>query len=115
MKIFQGLNSLRSIALAGTLAIGLGGAALAQNGYYQPQDYRYDPPSFRLAHDMGYEDGALVARQDLLHGKPFQPYPRGKYAHEDRGYRSDYGDKYAYMEHYARGYQQGYERTFGRY
>ena len=86
------------------LAVALGGAAQAQNGYRDP--------SLRIAHDMGYEDGSIVARQDLFHGKAFQPFPRGKYAHEDRGYRKEYGDKFAYEQEYTIGYRTAYEREF---
>ena len=56
-----------------------------------------------------------MARQDLTHRKPYDPYPRGKYSHEDHGYRGEYGDRDVCMNQYARGYQQGYVRSVGRY
>jgi len=104
-----------TVALAVGLVVGLGGLASAQDGYhyYDRDDYRYG--GLRVARDFGAEDGSLVARQDLAKRKPFQPLPRGKYAHEDHGYRHEFGDKYAYEEAYARAYQQAYERTFRRY
>jgi hypothetical protein len=94
---------LFTVALAATMA----GPAQAQS------NVRYDP-ALRIARDMGFEDGALVGRQDLFHGKAFQPFPRGKYAHEDRGYRRQYGDKFAYEQEYAAAYHQGYLRGFRR-
>jgi len=112
------LRELRTVALAVTMIVAGGGFAAAQDGYhYDRGNYGYDDDraSLRAARDIGAADGALVARQDLAHGKPYNPYPRGKYAHRDHGYRHEYGDKYAYMESYANGYRNGYERTFQRY
>jgi len=88
--------------------------AAAQDGYrWDGQaDYPHGRDRFDVARDFGYEDGARVARQDIAKAKPYDPYPRGKYAHEDRGYRREYGNKYAYQEAYARAYQEGYERVF---
>lgn len=88
------------------LALTLGSAAQAQGGYRDP--------ALRVAHDNGFEDGSLVGRQDLFHGKAFQPFPRGKYAHEDRGYHREYGDKFAYEQEYANAYRAGYMRAFRR-
>ncbi len=108
------LARLGTAILAAAIAVGCAGSAMAQN-YYDRGNYRYDGPGLRVAHDIGFDDGALVARQDFMQRKPYQPYPRGKYAHEDRGYRHEYGDRYAYSQEYAAGYSQGYERTFRRY
>ncbi|MGA2697150.1 MAG: hypothetical protein ABSE92_13895 [Terriglobales bacterium] len=109
-KVSQGKAShkKRLTMFLGTavLAISLGGAAQAQQGYRDP--------SVRVAHVIGFEDGSLVGRQDLFHGKAFQPFPRGKYAHEDRGYHREYGDKFAYEQEYANGYRAGYQRAFRR-
>lgn len=88
------------------LALTLGSAAEAQNGYRDP--------ALRVARDNGFEDGSLVGRQDLFHGKAFQPFPRGKYAHEDRGYHREYGDKFAYEQEYANAFRAGYVRAFRR-
>ncbi|HUJ96115.1 MAG TPA: hypothetical protein VLW84_12665 [Terriglobales bacterium] len=104
-----------ALALAMILIVGLRQSASAQDGYHYFDRVDYRDGSLRVARDFGAEDGSLVARQDLAKGKPFQPYPRGKYAHEDRGYRNEFGDKYAYEEAYARAYQQAYEHTFRRY
>ena len=54
-----------------------------------------------------------VAREDMEHRKPYQPYPR--HSHEDRGYRREYGDKNSYRAAYSDGYRDGYERMFSRY
>jgi hypothetical protein len=108
------LAGFGTAVLAGIIAVGCAGSAMAQN-YYDRGNYRYDGPGLRVAHDIGFDDGALVARQDFTQRKPYQPYPRGKYANEDRGYRREYGDRYAYSQEYAAGYSQGYQRTFRRY
>lgn len=107
---------VRLAALAVALIIPLSALASAQDGYryYNRDDYRYER-SFRVARDFGFEDGSQVAREDMYKAKPFNPYPRGKYGHEDHGYRHEYGDKFSYQEAYARAYQQAYERAFRRY
>jgi hypothetical protein len=64
---------------------------------------------------FGRNDGALVARQDLRAGKPYNPNPRGQYDDCDRGYRREYGSKDRYRADYANGYRSGYEQTFARY
>ena len=112
-KVARRAVSLTALAIASIIL--LGSLAFAQEGYrdFDRDDYRYG--SFRIARDCGWEDGARVAREDLAKYKPYQPYPRGKYTHEDHGYRREYGDKYAYEQEYARAYQQAYERTFRRY
>jgi hypothetical protein len=66
------------------------------------------------AYQIGFRDGASVAREDATRGKPYNPNPRGRYDDEDHGYRG-YGDKRAYQAEYARGYRGGYESTRGRY
>jgi len=111
------LRNLKMAALVLAVTLASSGIALAQDGrsYYDRDDSGYGRPRIRIGWDVGYQDGSRVARQDFTHRKPYDPYPRGKYSHEDRGYRSEYGDRYAYMNQYARGYQQGYERIFGRY
>jgi hypothetical protein len=98
------------IAAASTLAV-------AQDGYRWNGrgDYAFDRARFDVARDFGYEDGSRVAHEDIAKAKPYDPYPRGKYAHEDRGYRREYGDKYAYEEAYAHAYQEGYQRAFRRW
>ena len=110
------LRNLKMAALVLAVAMA-SGVALAQEGrsYYDRDDSSYGYPRIRIAWDMGYQAGSRVARQDLTHRKPYDPYPRGKYSHEDHGYRGEYGDRDAYMNQYARGYQQSYVRSFGRY
>jgi hypothetical protein len=44
--------------------------------------------ALHVAREIGYRDGLQVAREDNWHGKPYNPYPRGKYAWADRGYRT---------------------------
>src|SRR5262249_28960024 len=97
-----------------------GSAAFAQGGYgyYDRRDYgwnRYGRDTVRVARDIGYQDGANVAREDFFRRKPYDPYPRGKYSRSDHGYRREYGDRYAYRDQYARAYEAGYRSTFGRY
>ena len=109
------LRNIRLAALAVAVVFGSSGAALAQGWHYDRGDYDYGRGGFRIARDIGFQDGAQVAREDFARRKPYNPYPRGKYAHQDHGYRREYGDKYAYMSQYARAYQEGYARTFRRY
>ena len=66
------------------------------------------------AHDIGFEDGCRVARQDMISGKPFNPYPRSGYAGADHGYHSSYGSKSAYQAEYTNSYRLGYESVFRR-
>jgi len=105
---------LAAMVLAVTMASGR--LALAQSAYdYGDRDnYRYRE-EVRVARENGQVDGSEMGRKDFAHRKPYDPYPRGKYAHEDRGYHREFGDKYAYQEQYARGYEQGYAQAFGRY
>jgi hypothetical protein len=81
---------------------------------FRPNDYRggYD----NVGYNVGFQDGASVARDDISHNKPFNPNPRGRYDDMDHGYRREYGDKYAYKADYAAGYRAGYQSVFrGRY
>lgn len=107
-KIKRGKVSQSLTMFLGTtaLALALGHTAQAQSVYRDP--------ALRVAHVNGFEDGSLVGRQDLFHGKAFQPFPRGKYAHEDRGYHREYGGKFAYEQEYANAYRAGYVRSFRR-
>jgi hypothetical protein len=66
------------------------------------------------AYNIGFEDGCRVARQDLISGKPFNPYPRSGYAGADHGYHSSYGSKNAYQAEYTNAYRLGYESVFRR-
>jgi len=108
-------RTLRTAALGLVVTIAGSGAALAQRsyGYYDRGDYGWDRSGFRVARDIGYQDGASVAREDFFRRKPYDPYPRGKYANRDHGYRREYGDRREYREQYARAYQAGY-RSFRR-
>jgi hypothetical protein len=74
--------------------------------------YGYDVRGLRIAHQIGYQDGARVAQEDQWHGKPYQPYPRGQYRWADHGYRNEFGDRGAYRERYADGYRDGYMAAF---
>jgi len=111
------LRNLKMAALVLAVAMASSGVARAQEGrsYYDRDESGYGHPRIRVGWDMGYQDGSRVARQDLTHRKPYDPYPRGKYSQEDHSYRGEYGDRDAYRNQYARGYQQGYVRSFGRY
>jgi hypothetical protein len=84
------------------------------NRYYDRDGYRYD--NFRrglhVARDIGFRDGAQVAREDMWRGKPFNPNPRGRYDDLDHGYRRQFGNKHEYREHYSQAYREGYMSTF---
>jgi hypothetical protein len=77
-------------------------------------DYR-GPWSGNRGYQIGFRDGASVAREDMNENKPYNPNPRGRYDDEDHGYSSMYGSKSAYKAQYASGYRAGYESTRGRY
>ena len=83
------------------------------------RDYRYDRGGYdsfrngmRVAHEIGYQDGFQVAREDSWRGKPFNPYPRSRYQYADHGYRRQFGDIRAYRDRYADGYGDGYRAAF---
>lgn len=65
-----------------------------------------------VARDWGSRDGADAARGDWSHRKSFNPNPRGRYKHSDRGYDRRFGDKREYQEQYARAYHEGYEHAW---
>ena len=82
--------------------------------YYDRDGYRYQ--NFRrgmhVAREVGFRDGAEVAREDMWRGKRFNPNPRGRFDDADHGYRHEFGSKHEYREHYAEAYREGYVSTF---
>ena len=84
-------------------------------GYYPSGNYdqrgQYENPGY----DIGYRDGATVAREDAQAGKPYNAEPRGRYDDMDHGYRREYGSKNEYKSQYANGYRAGYQSGAGRY
>lgn len=74
------------------------------NGTYYPAG-RYGSPAYQI----GFQDGAQVAREDNSNRKPFNPNPRGRFDDEDHGYTSRYGSKGTYKAQYTSGYRAGYE------
>jgi len=126
-------RSVRWIAMLALLA-GTAGYAAAQDyryyddddqRYYDADDYRYASRDYygydnfrrglRVAREIGFRDGASVAREDVWRGKPFNPNPRGRFDDADHGYRREFGSKHEYREHYARAYREGYIRNFRGY
>ena len=87
--------------------------------YYQRHDrddYRYNfQRGVQAARQYGYNDGVQAARSDNWAGKPFNPYPRGRFADADHGFRRYFGDLHEYREHYAEAYRQGYSDAFRGY
>ena len=119
--MLQRITRRRTRMKALILAFAMGASALsfAQDWRYNDHDrddYRYDRDYDRdgmhVARHFGFQDGASAGREDWYKRKPLNPYPRGKYAHEDRGYHREYGDKYRYHAEYARAYREGYERAY---
>ena len=122
-------NIVRAAALGLAVLIGSSFAAAQDwdhdrdDRYQRGDDYRYDRDyaydnfqrGMRIAHQIGYQDGSQVAREDMWHGKPFNPYPRGRLRRADRGYHREYGDKNAYRDRYADGYRDGYMSAFRGY
>ena len=129
-------SRVAAFALFATLA--LSGLAVAQDrdddryhdrgGYqdrdrddrYRDHDDRYrDRDDYRFrggdaARDWGSRDGADAAYGDQRERKSFNPNPRGRYKHSDRGYDRRFGYKRWYQEQYARAYHEGYERAWDR-
>ena len=108
-------NTFRMAALGLAVLLGSAGFATAQDWRYDRDDYGYGrgyDSGLRVAHNIGYQDGSQVAREDMFHGKPFNPYPRGAYRSSDHGYNRGYGDRSAYRERYADGYRDGYVAAF---
>jgi len=88
------------------------------DGYYGGSSYGRGASYGSPAYNIGHQDGATVARQDMQSRKPFNANPRGPYDDKDHGYRSQYGDKNEYRAEYTNGYRSGYQSTFrgyGRY
>ena len=134
-------NRLALAALVLGMAAGSAGIASAQDYRYPDRDGRYDNRDdsrydnrdgdrdnryydrggdrddyFRrgleVARNTGFHDGAEVAREDMWRNKPFNPNPRGRYDDADHGYRSQFGDKHEYREHYSEAYRDGYASAF---
>lgn len=113
-------NRIKNTALILTAIVGTAGIAAAQDyRYYDRDDYNnryYDRGDFRegmhAAREFGWRDGSEVAREDMWHGKRFNPNPRGRFDDADHGYRSEFGSKHEYREHYAEAYREGYEHAF---
>ncbi len=86
------------------------------------RDRDYDRDAFRdgrfrgddVAHDWGSRDGADAAYSDARAGKSFNPNPRGRYKHSDRGYDRRFGDRHEYQEEYAHAYHESYEHAWAR-
>jgi hypothetical protein len=123
-RITRGRTRMKALILA--FALGTSALAFAQDWRYNDHDRdddrydrdydrdgdRYDRDGIHVARHFGFQDGASAGREDWYKRKPLNPYPRGKYAYEDRGYRREYGDKEWYQEQYARAYRAGYERAY---
>lgn len=109
---------LKFVLMAITFLVGTFGVAAAQNyGYGRGDYYRSDRDDFRrgtqVARSIGFEDGEQVAREDMWHRKPFNPYPRG-HNHADRGYARDFGSLQDYRANYTEAYRNGYTQAFQR-
>jgi hypothetical protein len=114
-------NKLALAALALAVVTGASGLAMAQDGRYNDRDdnrYYDRDDSFRyglkVARDVGFNDGAQVARADTWNRKPFNPNPRGPYDNADHGDRSQFSDKHEYREAYSAAYRDGYVSVRGR-
>jgi hypothetical protein len=127
-------NTIKKAALLVSVLAGTVGFAAAQDyRYYDRDDYRYGDnryenryydrddyhDNFRrgmhVARQLGFRDGAQVAREDMWRGKRFNPNPRGRYDDADHGYNRAFGDRHEYREHYTRAYREGYMSTYRGY
>jgi flagellar biosynthesis/type III secretory pathway protein FliH len=81
-----------------------------------PDDFHYQRNGYSgsVGYQIGYQDGATVAREDLAKNKRFDPNPRGPYEDRDHGYLREYGDKNYYQQQYSDGYRAGYQAVFDR-
>lgn len=113
----KGKLTLAAMVLA--IVAGSAGMAAAQGYPYDHDNNRYydRDDSFRrgmdVARDLGYRDGAQVAREDMWKNKRFNPNPRSG-NHADNGYRSEFGSKREYREQYSAAYRDGYSNAFRR-
>lgn len=117
-------NTLKFAALGLAVLAGTAGYATAQDDrYYDRDDNRYqnryyDRDDFgrgrHVAREIGFRDGAEVAREDMWRGKPFNPNPRGRYDDADHGYSREFGSIHEYREHYSAAYRDGYQDTYRR-
>ena len=127
-------TSLKTLAMIAAVVAGTAGIAAAQDGrYYDHDDYRYDNRSYdrgdyrydnrydgrdnsrqgmHEAREFGLRHGSAIAREDMWRGKPFNPNPRGRFDDADHGYRSQFGNKHEYREHYTDAYREGYQRNY---
>ena len=126
-------TSFKTLAMIATVLAGTAGIAAAQDGdghyndgrYYDNDDYRYQnrydnryndrdnlQQGMHEAREEGLRDGAAVAREDMWRGKPFNPNPRGRFDDADHGYRSEFGNRHEYREHYTDAYREGYQHNY---
>jgi len=129
----------KAVLLVSVLAGTVGFAAAQDSRNYDSDDYRYENRSYdrddyqyqnrygrddyrdnfrrglHVAREVGFRDGAQVAREDMSRGKRFNPSPRGRYDDADHGYNRAFGDRHEYREHYSEAYRQGYMRTYRGY
>lgn len=76
------------------------------------RDHDFRQRGFDVAKDWGFRDGQDAARGDSRYRKSFNPSPRGRYKHSDRGYDRRFGEKRDYQEAYARAYREGYGQAW---
>jgi len=98
---------LRSLVLAGVVAIAVPAAISAQTRWGLPT---YDP-----GYSVGYERGQRAGADDFRHGDRFQYADESDYRKADYGYRSDYGSRDLYRDSFRRGFEQGYRVGYGNY
>jgi hypothetical protein len=67
------------------------------------------------AYEIGFRDGASMAREDTAKNKPYNANPRGRFDDKDHGYSSLYGSKSLYRTQYTEGYRAGYDSERSRY
>jgi hypothetical protein len=68
-------------------------------------------PAFR----NGYRDGMTKGREDVEDGDAFDVNRHSWYRSATRGYESQYGTRYEYIDRYRRGFEAGYSEGYRVY
>lgn len=82
--------------------------------YGQNRDWR-GTSTGRLALSQGYRDGFEKGREDWRKRRPASLERHERYRDADRGYKSEYGDKFRYRLGYRDGFEQGYNEGYMQY
>jgi hypothetical protein len=78
-----------------------------------PRPYSPDGQRVGAGYNRGYNDGLDKGRDDVRHGRRYEPTRFGWYRDGDRGYDRAYGPKGNYATTYRQGFINGYGAGYG--